>query len=229
MPSISSLSQRINNLTQSYTIAVLFLLIFLILELLLFLESSCLFIFTRLTYINFCLTILIALRNNNCWNIYSSTIEISSGLRIPFLMTQFINTILNWVLIFLNIFGKTFSRKDSCKQWIYVSTAFFCSFAHLAGHKVFIRLVDEIGEIYESMKIFYYMTYVMNFIAYFLIYQLCDTDDPIQLALIFCTLSRCLEVLNFMLLTHVSRIIFGSLLVLDAITKLSDVTDLLLS
>ena len=117
MLSISSTSQRINNVTQFITKAVLFTLIFLILELLFFSENSSLFIFSRFTYINFCLTILIALRNNNnnnnSLNIYSLTINISSEQRIPFLMTLFINAILNWVLIFLNIFGRTFSRKDS--------------------------------------------------------------------------------------------------------------------
>jgi len=71
------------------------------------------------------------------------------------------------MVIFSGIFGNIFYRKKSTKEWIYVLTAFLSTFAHCALHKAVVFLADEIGGMYESMKIFHYITYAMNLIVFF--------------------------------------------------------------
>jgi len=89
---------------------------------------------------------------------------------IQFQIIWLINAISNWVIIFSGIFSSLFYRKKSTKEWIYVLTAFFSTLVHCAIHKAVILLADEIGGMYESMKIFHYMTYAMNLIAFCWIY-----------------------------------------------------------
>jgi hypothetical protein len=85
---------------------------------------------------------------------------------VKFLIIWFINAISNWVIIFSGIFSSVFFQKTSSKEWVYALTAFFSTFAHCTLHKAVVLLADETGGMYESMKIFHYMTYAMNLMVF---------------------------------------------------------------
>jgi len=65
------------------------------------------------------------------------------------------------------------------------------------------------------------MTCSMNCIAYILIYQTYDLDNPVQSALIFIAFCKFLSILNSMMLNHISRMVFGSVLIINIVSKIT--------
>jgi hypothetical protein len=68
------------------------------------------------------------------------------------------------------------------------------------------------------------MTCSMNVIAYILIYQTYDLENPGQSALVFIVFCKFLSILKSMMLNHISRMVFGSVLVINIVNNITVVS-----
>ena len=223
-----SLAQRIRLLNILKTLqkpeTIILALLILVLEFVIRFEKNIYFFLPRMALINFFLRAsLIPRRNLN--SVRSPHLSSSSPISL-FTIFWLANAILNWALLLSNIFGSPFSRTHSFNQWIYVVTTFISTLAHYSDEIAIISINDDADGFWETAKLFHFTTCVMNLVGHILIFSMCQINSPVSTAFILFTFYKFIDILKSEAISHLSRIAFCSVILLEIFEKLSEMEDI---
>ena len=212
-------------LTPAVMVTSIFILV---LEFFIRFQRNIQFFLPRLALINFLLRAsLIPSRNpNSSKSPHPSSSSSSSSSPISsFTISILVNAFLNWALLLSNILGSPFSRTHSFNQWIYVISTFLSTLAHYSDEKAIISIDDADG-FWETAKLFHFTTCIMNLVGHILIFSMCQIDSPVSTAFILFTFYKFIDILKSEAISHLSRIAFCSVILLEIFEKLSEMEDI---